>query len=164
MDNDFTEIGNALSKSNWLVQRCQCPVEQPQVYTERYPWLPDEVVCFLSSFEVVVSPSRTAWLTTHAELSGNTESAFAWNQWELESLSAAEGDPGWQEAIRRFWDDHFPLLLSVKSGYAYIAIRTDLTIVAGEGPEFEETENIADSFPSFLKLLVESDSSTDRWV
>ncbi len=79
-------------------------------------------------------------------------------------MSAANGDIDWQDDIRAFWDEHFPLLLSVKSGYSYVAIRKDFAIVFGEEPEFEETVKIADDFSEFLRMISESHGRMDRLV
>jgi hypothetical protein len=55
--------------------------------------------------------------------------------------------------------------LSVKSGYAYFAIRkSDLWIVCGEEPEFEETIPVEYSFIGLLNLFATRDSKVSRWV
>ena len=164
MSDGFTTFAGALIQRGWQVVRCGQSLAFPRDEALRYPWLPDDVRKFLTSFEVVVSPSQAAWLITGAELAGKTDSSFAWNQWELDSLAAANGDDEWQTSIRAFWDDHFPVLLSVKSGYAYVAVRKDLTIIMGEEPEFEETDHLADTFSSFLEMLMQGDTRLDRLI
>ncbi|REJ96411.1 MAG: SMI1/KNR4 family protein [Planctomycetota bacterium] len=164
MNKSFSELESALLERGWTVQRRHDLAIDTLVASDRYPWLPDDVIEFLNTFDAVVSPSRKAWFTTRAELCGRTNSAFRWNEWEEESLSVAEDDTAWQDSIRAFWNKHFPLLLSVKSGYAYVAIRSDLKIVAGEEPEYEETTKIADNFSDFLRLLVVGDSTLGRLV
>lgn len=164
MNDEFDEIANKLSDLGWILQILQEPAKLPLASAERFSWLPIEVITFLTRFESVVAPSQKAWLITCSELSGESDSAFTWNQWEVDSLSAASDDPDWQTSIRSFWDEHFPVLLSVKSGYAYAAIRRDLTIVAGEEPEFEEAVKIADDFLHFLRLLTDRGSDLYRWI
>jgi hypothetical protein len=164
MNASLSEIADSLRGVGWAVREQQGTVSLPQICAERYPWLPRDVIAFLTGFEAVVSPGQTAWLTTRAEILGESDSAFSWNQWEQDSLSAAKGDPGWQRSIRYFWDMHFPIMISVKSGYAYVAIRKDQSIVVGEEPEFEETEMIAENFSSFLLHLAGRTSGIDRLI
>jgi len=168
MNDNFSDIGNRLSDLGWRVVRSedQDALSLPQECEERYHWLPGEVIAFLKSFDLVLSADEKAWFTTCKYLRGDIDSAFAWNQWEKLSLSSAEadGDAEWKESIRAFWDEHFPLLLSVKSGYAYIAIRKDLTIVQGSEPEFEGTAPVANDFSHFLALVAEQDSSMDPLI
>ena len=136
----------------------------PQICGNRFPWLPADVADFLCNFDSVISPDQKAWLITWLELSGESDSSFAWNQWELDSLSAAEGVGDWQADIRGFWDDHFPILLSVKSAYAFVAIRKDTAIVIGEEPEFEETVEIANGFSEFIQMLYKTNCRLDRLI
>ena len=42
--------------------------------------------------------------------------------------------------------------------------KSDLSIVCGEEPEFEETTVMASSFLEFLNLLAESNVKFKRWV
>ena len=60
--------------------------------------------------------------------------------------------------IRQFWDNHIPILMSVKDGYRYLSI--DLSpenygkIYYGVEPEFEESaEMVCDSFNHLLEML-----------
>lgn len=65
----------------------------------------------------------------------------------------AEGDEEWKREIVEFWDQHIPIIFSVKNGYAYYAINVGNkfgTIVYGIEPEFEEVELIATTFKEFL--------------
>ncbi len=164
MNASLSDIANSLRAVGWAVREQQGGESLPRICAERYPWLPGDVVAFLTGFETVVSPAQTAWLTTRAEILGESDSAFCWDQWEQDSLSAATGDAAWQRSIRCFWDTHFPIMISVKSGYAYAAIREDQSIVAGEEPEFEETEEIAESFSGFLRRIADRSSGMERWI
>ena len=107
----------------------------------------------------VSNPKQTAWLLGADEYAGIAETAFEWNAWEKLCLDCAkqEGDEEWSMQIAEFWDDHFPVALSVASGYAYCALRkADLMIVHGAEPDFEEVTVFAENIFAFLnKLLVE---------
>jgi hypothetical protein len=85
MNEDFTEITNALRGHGWVVQERQERAALPRACAERYSWLPEEAIAFVAGFDAVVAPSQCAWLITCAELSGESDSAFAWDQWEQDS-------------------------------------------------------------------------------
>ena len=71
------------------------------------------------------------------------------------SLKSAENDDEWKESTTNFWNNHLPIFLSVKDGYAYYAISMkDGSIVRGSEPEFEECKLVAVSFADFLEKLM----------
>jgi hypothetical protein len=111
------------------------------------------------------SADDKAWLLTVADFLGISDSACVWNEWERQSLDAADSDEKWKGKIREFWDNHLPVLMSLKSGYAYFAIeKTTLHVVCGEEPEYEETLPIASSVAELLDLLANSSPKLARWV
>ena len=133
--------------------------------TRRYPWMPPEFREFVELTNAVVSADEKAWLLTAADFAGDSDAAFAWNEWERQSLEATDGDPALAERIRLFWDEHLPILTSVKSGYAYFAIeRTTLRVVCGEEPEYEDPSPLASSFAELLRLLAVHDAKLNRWI
>jgi hypothetical protein len=85
---------------------------------------------------MVCSPDEKAWLLTEADFAGTSGSAYAWNEWEQQSLEAAGSDEAWKATIVSFWDDHLSILFSTRSGYAFFALEKDgLGVVYGEKPE-----------------------------
>jgi len=57
-----------------------------------------------------------------------------------------------------FWDRHLPVLMSVRDGYAYLAIERDsLRVVAGREPEYEEVTPVADTVGEMLALVAAGD-------
>ena len=83
------------------------------------------------------------------------DKAWQWNEWELLSLEAAGNDAAWKDEIRKFWDGHLPVFLSLESGYAYYAISIkEGSIVYGSEPEFEECQTVADSFENFMEKII----------
>lgn len=154
-----------LQKVGWQVSPVSTDAPLPAFFTDRYPWLPQECLDFIASCESVVSPDEKSWFIACGELSEESESAFAWNAWELLMLETAEGDEAWQAEISAFWDEHCPMLLSVKdSCYSHVSIRkSDLAIVAGEEPEFEEVEKIAESFDAFVDTVADPDAEPTRY-
>jgi hypothetical protein len=154
-----------LRERGWDVRLAAKPRAFLQNTLSRYAWLPDDIRQLLEEAIVVVSPEKKSWFNTSSETAGENGSAFAWNEWELMSLSAAEDFPKLQPAIRAFWDRHFPFLISVKSGYAYFAVRqADLAVVCGEKPEFEEATPIADSVEQLLDDLIAGASHLAIWI
>ena len=83
------------------------------------------------------------------------ENEWQYNEFERISLEAADGDERWTEQIQNFWNGHFPIVMSVRDGYAYYAIRiADGSVVSGAESEFEETEVAAESFGEFLQKVI----------
>jgi len=102
----------------------------------------------------VVSADDTCWLLTVQDYAGRSDSAFAWNEWELCSLDAAAEDLEWINQIKSFWDRHLPIAISVSGGYSYYALKEDGTVVSGIEPDFEETSFVASSYAEFIAHLV----------
>lgn len=142
----------ALIEAGWKVDGAG--TRPPPTLLTRYRWLPSAVIAFLESFDSAVAPDETLWLLSGWDYSGESESAFAWNEFESLSLRSADDDPEWREEIVAFWDDHFPLALSVRSGFEHFSLQRDgRTVVHGSGPEFEETEPFAEGLDEFLEFL-----------
>jgi hypothetical protein len=131
----------------------------PEQVQNRYPKIPFELTKFLSSLKFCTNPEQTAWFLSESDFYGNTDSAYRWNEFELMELelTTQENDVALESQIQEFWDNHFPFLLSVKTGYAFFAV--DLqpdnygAIVHGIAPEFREVSKVAESFQEFLDLL-----------
>lgn len=119
--------------------------------------LPQSFVGFLEHIDFCANADDTAWFLTEDDYNGATEASFAWNEFEIISIEAADGDPDLLRSINHFWRQHIPILLSVKSGYAFIAIslaKNDYgRIVTGHEPEFEDVSEICSSFDELLDLI-----------
>ncbi|MCL2310526.1 MAG: SMI1/KNR4 family protein [Proteobacteria bacterium] len=153
-----------LRRLGWSIEeRLACPVQLPPEVSARYPRLPATLVAFLSGVVTCVNPSETTWFLCEADFYETSESAFRWNEWELISLEAADGDDHLRSSVRAFWDNHFPFLLSVADGYSYHAIDTSSEgfgrVIMGREPEFEEAKVVAESFEQFLVELVKGAGS-----
>ena len=91
------------------------------------------------------------------EVNVNSDEGFQWNEWEIIGLRSAEDDEKWETEIRKFWDVHLPIVMSVKGFYSYYAIDVrDGSIVYGEEPEFEECKTVAASFEDFMEKIVKN--------
>lgn len=127
----------------------------PKVIEEKYTNLPQQWLDFFITVKSIVNNDDTTWFLCNGDFDVQEEDAFRWNEWELVSLESAEGDVEWENEIKEFWNNHFPIIMSVKDGYSYYAISIKSgSIVQGEEPEFEECEIVADSFEEFLRAII----------
>ncbi|MHC2068475.1 hypothetical protein ACYFX5_13505 [Bremerella sp. T1] len=163
----FSELAiRKLLDLGWDVAEASDDRELPAYFLNRYKWLPKEFLDFIACVDHAVSPDEQAWCVTKGELYGGSDSAFVWNQWELDTLSVASDDSDWQEEITRFWDSHCPFILSVKNGYySHISIRQgDSRLVAGSEPEFEEVSVVAGNLSDLVRLIDNNDKSISLYV
>lgn len=130
----------------------------PETITNRYRNIPKQWLEFISSIKYLVSADETMWFLCAEDFTAKSNEAFQWNEWELISLGSAEGDAEWQNEISQFWDNHLPIVMSVKGSYSYYAIAIkDGSIVYGSEPEFEECEIVADSFTDFIEKILKKE-------
>lgn len=124
----------------------------------RYPILPADYEDFLHSFSFLSNTSDTTWFNSIADFNEtDAESAFKWNEFELKSLEAFEGDSINQNIVLNFWNKHLPIILSVKNDYAFFAMGVSEEnfgeIYYGEAPEYEEVNKVANNFSDFLEAI-----------
>ena len=124
----------------------------------RYSELPADYQEFLQRFQTITNESDNVWFNSIEDFNGESDSGFRWNEFELMGLDALKDDEESCDMIRQFWDNHIPILMSVKDGYRYLSI--DLSpenygkIYYGVEPEFEESaEMVCDSFNHLLEML-----------
>ena len=128
--------------------------------------LPNNFIQYLKAYESIHNAADTAWFLMLEDYCGESDSAFAWNEFQIQSLDSAL-DEADKEKIRNFWNCKLPFFMSVKSGYAYAAL--DLSessfgaVVIGQEPEYELVEKIADSFDDFLLTLKAHISGTGEF-
>lgn len=165
MNNEVRRWVGAFCGMGWHVELFQQRRQLPLPIVERYPWLPPDYLELIEEAKLISSPDEKAWFLTVADFSGESDSAFAWNEWERQSLEAADGDEAWKRRIVAYWNSHCPILMSVKSGYAYFAIeQSSMRVVAGEAPEYEECSVLASSVRELVHLITTADSRLERWL
>jgi hypothetical protein len=153
-----------LRSTGWTVQELATPEPLPQHVQERYAWLPDNIRQFVEAIELAFSANEKTWLLTVRDFASASNSAFVWNEWEVQSLDATSAVAD-RARIVTFWDKHFPLLMSVRSGYAYLAVEKDsLAIVEGTDPEFEEGRLIAGSALEIFQRMLAADRAKTPWA
>ena len=127
----------------------------PVQILERYKNIPKSWLEFIDGYGAVLNENGTVWLLTADNFYPKREDEFRYNEFELISLDAADDDDEWKDDIKAFWDNHLPIVMSVKDGYEYFAVELDSgNIVSGFEPEFEETEVIAEDFDDFLNMVM----------
>lgn len=156
---DFSMLISKLqSEKNWLISYKEQPsFELPEEVHDRYKSFPGDFTQFITNYQSVTDSNETTWLLCSDDYSLQDKDAFRWNEWERLSIQAAldDKDSVWQENIRKFWDKHLPILMSVADGYEYYAIRiSDGIIVRGCEPEFEDCLKVADSFAELIEKII----------
>ena len=123
--------------------------------TTRYKNIPTQWLEFAETVQCMMNAEETVWFLCAVDFEAQQEGAFQWNEWETLSLESAKGDSEWERKIQAFWDNHLPIIQSVKGGYSYYAISmNDGSVVRGAEPEFEECEVVAGSFSDFMEKIV----------
>ena len=130
----------------------------------RYHWVPSSVWDFICATNLVVAPDQQSWFLTGRDYCGQSNSAFTWDEWEVQSLEAAAGDDEWCGDIKHFWDTHLPLAASVRDGYEFLALERDgLCVVVGAAPDFEDVSRMAASVGDLFQMIVSRDQSLGSW-
>jgi hypothetical protein len=96
---------------------------------------------------------ETVWFLARDDYCTGAEGAFAWNECEQLSIQAATTDDE-AFAVSRFWERQLPVLLSVRDGYEYLAVRDDGAVVHGAEPEFEEAVVAFSHFEDLLRYII----------
>lgn len=148
----------ALKKIGFIVTERLERKELSSDFLSRYSNLPVDYLEFLEQFQVITNECENVWFNSIEDFNGENNSGFRWNEFELMGLEALQDDKESCNMIRQFWDNHIPIVLSVKDGYRYLSM--DLSpenygkIYCGVEPEFEESaELVCDSFNHLLGLL-----------
>lgn len=143
------ELIKILAEHSWNIEK---NLVQPNIKISSFQKLPLALQDILLNYKTVSNPSDVAWFFTFAEINGETESEFKWDELKNQSLDAAIDDSQ-INSINTFWNNHFLFIMSVKDGYSYLAICTNgenkNKIVFGYEPEYEEIEVLFDSFDEF---------------
>lgn len=147
---------SCMKEQGWTVERNEkqrfC---LPEPMKSRYTGYPESWVEFVSIVKSMIRGDERAWFLCSEDYDMQGDKAWQWNEWELLSLKAAGNDAAWKDEIRKFWDRHLPVFLSLEGGYAYYAISIkEGSIVYGSEPEFEECQTVADSFENFMEKII----------
>lgn len=145
----------SLQEAGWI---CEPPTPTEDDVPAALRTAPEMAICWVSSFSLLSTSDETVWFLSRDDYSPGDAAAFAWNEFEQLSLQAATSDEE-EVAVARFWERHTPILLSVRDGYEYLAVREDGAVVHGSEPEFEDAVVV---FPQFEDLLSYAVARPDR--
>jgi hypothetical protein len=158
MDELFRRAAGSLKDAGWACE--------PRLSTDGGAYAPlhtasDVVNAWASSFSLLSSADETVWFLSGDDYSPEAEGAFAWNELEQLSIQAATtADEA--AAVSLFWGRHLPILLSVRNGYEYLAVRDDGAVVHGTEPEFEAAVVVLSQFEDLLTYIIERPARRNR--
>ena len=160
MEDIMSRLKNWFIQQEWkVIINPDKSVKLSSASTKRYSTMDAEYFTFLKSFQRVISNDERTWFLCANEYNEISDLAFKWNEFELLSLEAAQGDDEWKGEIEAWWKHKLPIIMSVKNGYSFYAIDLDSetsAIIKGEEPEFEEAEIVTKDFYEFLNMLMSS--------
>jgi hypothetical protein len=154
------EFLTALKKLNWLidqnVQNLPRGYDFNEIADGKFREAPNELRELVRSFTTCTNPQENIWLLSIVDYLGQSDSAFSWNEFERESLEVA--GPNEITTIKNFWSAHLPFIMSVKNGYAYIAValsgKNSGSVVIGNEPEYENTSKLSSNLTEFFDLFI----------
>lgn len=156
----FQRAAESLQEAGW---RCEPPPPTEEGVPSALHTASETVIRWVSSFALLSNSDETVWFLSRHDYSTGAEGAFAWNEWEQLSIEAATTDAE-TEAVSRFWKRHLPILLSVRNGYEYLAVRDDGAVVHGAEPEFEEADVVFSQFEDLLRHIITPPARHDHVV
>lgn len=149
---------NELKNLGWNIQNNndQKNIKFDLLAEGRFAKAPSELKEFISQFSVCANAGDNVWFSTIADYLGDPDCAFAWNEFEKQSLEDADTDD--IDEIQEFWNSNLPFLMAVKNGYGFAAVvlkgETKGHIVLGNEPEYEDTVVVAESINDFFDLYI----------
>ena len=159
--NLYTKFEEKVISDGWTFEP-----EYLNVDLSEYPMLSkcsDNDFCmFLNYVKKVETADSSAWFlcASDYETTDDTD-GFSWNEFEKISLASAESDDE-KESIKKWWESHLPVAMSVKGEYTFLAIDIDTgNIVQGYEPDFEDTETVAENFEELIKMII---SEEFTWI
>lgn len=140
----------------WNIELTAEKIALPSDISARYQNIPKEWLEFACSIRVCSNAADTAWFLTSGDYMRKNNDEWRYNEFELISLDAAQGEEDWIRKITEFWNEHLAIAVSVADEYEYYAIDMfDGSIARGCEPEFEKAETVAVSFGEFLKKIAD---------
>jgi len=153
--NKINEFIKWAQKNGWKISfRNNSETNLPQNIIERYI-IPEEYKAFLTIVEKCINSEGNMWFFCNNDYLRNEENSFRYNEFEIISLDAADGDDELINGIKNYWNEHLPIIFNVNGEYEYYAINIeDQKIVYGFEPEFEESIIVANNFIEFMDKII----------
>ena len=143
------------TKKGWTIEQAETLMKLPEEVTTRYRNIPKQWLEFVNNFADITNSTNDMWFLTCENF---LDSVWEYNDFENMSLEAADGDEEWSREIKAFWDNTFPIIMSIGGDYQYFAIKLDSgEVVQGWEPEFEYPLVVAESFVEFLEKLINNE-------
>jgi hypothetical protein len=155
MEKRLEHFLRSATEHGWkIIKKAQPNIALCGEVSQRFPVLPDDYRYFLERVASCANAGQAVWFNCEGEFNGDVpELAFSWNDFEKMSSEWSEGD----EQVTRFWANHLPIMMSVHSDYAYVALQYEgdqcRSVVWGWAPEFEEAAVCAETFAEFIDRL-----------
>ena len=142
-------------RSGWILEPA---TDSTPCTLPRFLSASDELKEFLASFAALHTAADKAWLIASGDFGATPQQGFAWNEFELLSLSASADDSACAQQVRSFWQNHLPIFMSVENHYEYVAYCLSGprrgSYVHGAEPEFEDTRVVAHDLDEFVAWLI----------
>lgn len=180
----FDKFIETIKNNGWIIEEANEKIELPEVYRGRIGEFEDIV----KKYKDITNPDNTIWfvigdylkcddmiglkyrilagskddmgtgLTAEKIIENGGGMPYVWDAFKNISIGASE-DNEHTKRIIKWWDNHFPFIMSCTYGYdEFYAINLDDgSIEYGSEPMFEETEKIADSLEDFFKMSLSGD-------
>jgi hypothetical protein len=110
MNSNHHDLLNTLRASGWRIELFERRQPLPAEIVDRYPWMPPDYRAFAEETKIACSADEKAWLLTALDFTGQSDSAFGWNEWERQSLEAAGDSGAAKRQVELFWRSHLPIL------------------------------------------------------
>lgn len=154
----------SLAELGWRIKE-NLTLTVPDFIMKRYGVLPKNWLERFGCIELCVAPDEQSWFITPRDMHGASDSAYAWNEAEKQSLEAAQDDTDWVAEISEYWDAHFPVMFSVQNGYETWVLCLSGSdagkIKQSQEPEYEEGTVVADSLEEFIGMVAQQVASAD---
>ena len=147
------EVLKPLSTSDWEVRFLSKKNQFPSDIISRYPWIDNNLIDLICNLDIAEKKNQKKWLLSINDYSNKSNSPYTWNEWESQSIKAAEDDQEWIKEIKNFWNENFPIAYSVENGYSYLSLRRNGQIFFGEEPEYEDATLFAQSYKEAIHKI-----------
>lgn len=118
--------------------------------------IPSIVRDFCMEFDILESPDEIAWFFSHLDYAEISDSAFKWNEFEENGVASSINQKQVEE-VAIFWKKYFPIAMSVKDDYRYLAIGIDPSnegkIFMGENCDEDDLSLISNSPNDFEEVV-----------
>ncbi len=144
-------IAWALNKDWQIIENDRSICKPPQVYTGKIGVFES----IIKKYKRFANPKLTTWLVLSECIDNTDPNSFSWDEFKKISLGSCVDESDRQRTLK-WWDGHFPIIMSVENGfYEYYSINTE---TGGIGysfePFFEEEEIIAETLDDFFNKII----------